>query len=99
MSTVVGKDPNGRIWFKSDRHLTDITEATDFHVKPVGLLRKTWQLIAIFTQRPAYYQDEQRKRGLVQAITKEKVIGVYKKEISASYALNELMELKEIKVF
>lgn len=91
-----GKDENGRIWFKSDTHLTDITEAHQFQVHQRGLWKKTWYLIATFVRRPAYYQDETKKRGYVPAITEEKIIGSYTRETFASLALDELLDLKKL---
>jgi hypothetical protein len=96
--TSIGKDPNGRIWFKSDRFLVDITEASSFHVevKQGWFKDKKWLLIATLTKRAAYYRDEPNKRGFVPAITEDKIIGEYTKELSASLALEQVMTLKEI---
>lgn len=96
-SFVIGKDPEGRVWFKSDQCLTDITEATDFYVQQVGWWRKKWQLVAVYIKRPAYFRDNVNQRAYVPALTEEKVLGEYEKGTSASLALEELMRLRGIK--
>jgi hypothetical protein len=95
-SHILGKDPQGRCWFKSDQYLTDITDSTFFYVKKVGWWRQYWHLIAVIVKRPAYYRDNVNMRGYVPAVTEEKVLGHYDKEISASLAMEELMRLKGI---
>ena len=94
---VIGKDPQGRIWFKSDQCLSDITDAQDFYVQKVGWWNKEWQLVAVFIKRAAYFRDNVNQRAYVPALTEEKVLGTYKKESAASLALEELMRLRGIK--
>lgn len=96
--STTGKDPEGRYWFKSDLFLTDITDAVDFKVVTVGAWRwKRYELVAKFVLRPGYYRDAENKRGYVPPITETKVIGRYEKISSASYALDAVMRLREIR--
>jgi hypothetical protein len=97
-SAIIGKDPNGRYWFKSDQCLTDITEATDFYVEKVGVWKwKNWRLVAVYVKRPAYYRDNVNQQGYVKALIENKVLGYYDRHTAASLALEELMRIKDIK--
>ncbi len=95
-SAVIGKDPNGRIWFKSDHTLTDITDAKDFYVQQTGWWKKKWRLCAVFVKRASYYRDNENNRGYVPAITEEQELGIYDRPQAASLALECLMNLKQI---
>lgn len=96
-SAIIGKDPNGRYWFKSDYALTDITDARDFYVEQEGIWRwKKWRLTAVFVKRDAYYRDNENKRGFTPAIENHEVLGYYDRPNAASMALEQLMRIKEI---
>ena len=95
--SIIGVDSEGRVWFKSDQNLTDITDAVDFHVRAYGVWKKKYYLIATIVNRPAYYRDAENQRGYVPPITESKTIGVYEKQSSISNALDNVMRLKEIR--
>lgn len=96
-SSILGKDPQGRYWFKSDQRLTDITDASSFYVQHSGWFKKTWELMAVYMKRAAYYRDNVAMRGFVPAITEHVSLGFFDRHNAASMALEQLMHIKEIR--
>ena len=85
------RDENDRYWFKSEFRLTDITDAYEFHVEEKGMWSwKTWNLIARFIVRPAYYRFPETKRGYQAPVVKEKIIGTYHERTKAVYGMDTL---------
>ena len=96
--STIGKDEEGRYWFKSDCYLTDVTDAHEFYVEATGLFTwKKWLLYASVVKRPGYYRDDENKRGYVPPIIETKQLGEYPTQAKASFALDQLMRLKKIR--
>lgn len=90
---TLGKDKDGRIWFKSDQHITDITDAYDFTVASsayFGLWGRTWTLEAKFPNKDTSWNAPKFIY---------KTLGEYETAFKASLALDQIVTLKGIKPY
>ncbi len=102
MSTI-GKDEKGRIWFKSDWYLSDITEAIDFKVSDDSFLFwSCYRLVAVVPYNINVHGEVRKMNDYGRYIPYvpqyfQQTIGWYKNIQTASNALEALMVLKGIK--
>jgi hypothetical protein len=82
------KDTHGRLWFKSDTQLVDITEALEFRVRERGWFFKSHVLEACF--REQYVDIFEAKK--CRKVWKE--IGRYNGLSLASFDLGQILEYK-----
>ena len=97
--SILGKDQKGRIWFKSDWFLSDITDAIDFFVVDDSFLWYRWvKLCAKVPFNKDFHGAQYRGNG--HGGTEEytpkyydQIIGWYRSVPQASLALENLMPL------
>lgn len=86
---VLGKDPDGKIWFKSDQKLTDITDAFNFYVETMW--PRIWFIPGSYCLWAKYKS--------VTGRTNKKTLGWYPNAREASRALEEIWRLRQIDGF
>lgn len=97
--SVIGKDAKGRIWFKSDWFLSDVTDAIDFKVENESFLWWKWfKLVATVPYNKDFHGEIKNPNGYGVLTPKyfEQTIGWYKTLQSASLAMENLMALRGI---
>lgn len=98
--SVIGKDEKGRIWFKSDWFLSDITDAVDFKVADESFLWRKWfKLTAVVPYNSdlhgfVWESDGRGERYKVTPKYFDQIIGWYKSLQQASMVLESLMVLR-----
>ena len=96
MDAIAGKDAKGRYWFKSDQYLTNISQAIHFYVKPPSYIffwRRRYHLMAKFANPKRFWNGMKWEDGFE---TWHRVIGKYRTEALASFALEEVMKVLKI---
>ena len=96
MDAIAGKDAKGTYWFKSDQYLTDLTYSVHYYVKPTSYLffwRRRYCLMAKFAKPIRFWNGYKYEDGFK---TWHKIIGKYRTEASASFALEEVMKVLRI---
>ena len=93
--SILGKDQKGRIWFKSDFFLSDITDAIDFSVVDDSFLWYRWvKLIAKVPYNKDFHGILKNSNGYEYSPKYyDQIIGWYKSVQQASMALENLMPL------
>jgi hypothetical protein len=93
--SVLGKDDKGRVWFKSDWYLSDITEAIDFKVTNESFLWSKWfKLVATVPYNKEFHGTMRNSNGYEYSPKYyDQTIGWYKSLQQASMALENLMPL------
>lgn len=92
MYPSIGKDEQGRYWFKSDQNLTNITHAVDFYVVNDSFM--WWKKFLLKAKINKYPKTT---HGLSPGRRYDyEVLGEYKTAQQASMALEEVMRVKEI---
>lgn len=93
--SVVGKDGNNRIWFKSDWCLTDITGAVNFYVQDESFLWSKWlRIFATVPYNKSLHGTVKNSQGHVYEPALYNVtIGWYNTIQQASMAMEQLMPL------
>lgn len=97
--SVIGKDGKGRIWFKSDWFLSDVTDAIDFKVVNRSFLWWKWfKLIATVPYNKEFHGDVKNPSTGYTYTPKyyDQIIGWYTTLQSASLAMEGLMALRGI---
>ena len=95
MISTLGKDRDGKYWFKSDQFLTNITTSTFFFVRTKGWFKKSYLLFARRKGDVRYYNwDQMGYRYRTGEINQ--LIGIYTSPSQASMALEQVMKLLEI---
>jgi hypothetical protein len=91
MNAIVGRDEEGRIWFKSNKSIIEITKAIDFYVESrswFGLWGRKWYLVARYIEHK--YSDGMCDYNHVD-------LGEYTAASTASLALEKVMAVRGIK--
>jgi hypothetical protein len=87
---IIGKSPDGKIWFKSDQFLKDVTNGFKFQVSKT-FFKESWKLWA------AFRAQGKNNDGSKFTYTQWELLGIYKSEAEASAALGRVMSVLDIK--
>lgn len=90
MLSILAKDEQNGIWFKSDQYLTEITDAFFFYVT------KSWfrEKYTLWARQEVRYYSYVSARW--ETKNRDFKIGIYRTAPSASIALEEVMKFKNI---
>ena len=107
MAHAVGKDQEGRYWFRSRQKLVDVTKACEFYVKPVlinrafwpwGRDKYEWHVYSKTLFKKGHYEWPSLKKGWIEDQHTHELLGVYQDEEDAATALECLMHMRDVEL-
>lgn len=107
MTHAVGKDQDGRYWFRSRQKLVDVTKACEFYVKKV-LTKKArwfwqknqyeWHVYSKTLFKKGYFRYPSIKQDWIDDQHTHELLGVYQDEDDAATALECLMHMRDVEL-
>lgn len=113
MAHAVGKDGDGKYWFRSRQKLVDVTKAEQFCVKkrlkkraywPWRKNKYEWDVLAKFLKTTGFYRYPNIKKEWVNTTHKGpkeytyELLGTYTDEDDAAIALECLMHMRDVEL-